>query len=157
MLVYKQHIDQAAYDKLNLDDKKLFKEILAITHLQYNFHDKLTDPLETLWAVYDKLKGEMELGNDNPSIIKQLNGSYGDNADLNVAELKAIMKNLIIHDHPQKTQAAVWATDLDKSIKKVDASTQTEGGRIWAYQPKKKRLSKRLVYRLIPFLTSLSR
>ncbi|GMF27808.1 unnamed protein product [Phytophthora fragariaefolia] len=119
--VYKQHIDQASYDKLSIDDKKLFKEILAITRLQYNFHDKLTDPLETLRAEYDKLKGEMGLGNDNPSIIKQLNGSYGDNTDLNVAELKAIMKYLIIHDRPQKTQAAVWATDLDKSIKKVDA------------------------------------
>ncbi|GMF66337.1 unnamed protein product [Phytophthora lilii] len=71
-LVYKNHIDQAAYDKLSIDDKKLFKEILAITHLQYNFHDKLTDPPETLRAEYDKLKGEMELGNDNPSIIKQL-------------------------------------------------------------------------------------
>ncbi|EGZ20524.1 hypothetical protein PHYSODRAFT_328632 [Phytophthora sojae] len=32
---------------------------------------------------------------------------YGDNSDLNVAELKAIMKNLIIHDRPQKTQAAL--------------------------------------------------
>ncbi|GMF57609.1 unnamed protein product [Phytophthora fragariaefolia] len=75
----------------------------------------------------------------NPRIISSSGGSYGDNADLNVAELKAIMKNLIIHDRPQKTQAAVWATDLDKSIRKVDASTQTEGGRVWAYQPKKKK------------------
>ncbi|GMF16979.1 unnamed protein product [Phytophthora lilii] len=71
-LVYKNNIDQAAYDKLSIDDKKLFKEILAITHLQYNFHDKLTDPLKTLRAECDKLKGEMDLGNDNPSIIKQL-------------------------------------------------------------------------------------
>ncbi|GMF32716.1 unnamed protein product [Phytophthora lilii] len=71
-LVYKNHIGQASYDKLSIDDKKQFKEILAITHLQYNFHDKLTDPLETLRAEYDKLKGEMELGNDNPSTIKQL-------------------------------------------------------------------------------------
>ncbi|KAL7682750.1 hypothetical protein Plhal304r1_c046g0126871 [Plasmopara halstedii] len=74
----------------------------------------------------------------NPRIISSSAGSYGDNADLNVAELKAIMKNLIIHDRPQKTQAAVWATDLDKSIRKVDASTQTEGGRVWAYTSKKK-------------------
>ncbi|GMF35581.1 unnamed protein product [Phytophthora lilii] len=58
-LVYKNHIDQASYDKLSIDDKKPFKEILAISHLQYNFHDKLTDPLETLRAEYDKLKGEM--------------------------------------------------------------------------------------------------
>jgi len=74
----------------------------------------------------------------NPRIISASSGSYGDNADNNVAELKAIMTNLIIHDRPQKTQAAVWATDLDKSIRKVIASTQTEGGRMWAYQPKKK-------------------
>ncbi|GMF46223.1 unnamed protein product [Phytophthora lilii] len=67
----------------------------------------------------------------NPRIISSSGGSYGDNAGLNVAELKSIMKNLIIHDRPQKTQAAVWATDLDKSIRKVDASTQTtEGGRV---------------------------
>ncbi|GMF35672.1 unnamed protein product [Phytophthora lilii] len=145
-LAFKQHIDQSEYDKLSIDDKKLFKEILAITHLQYNLHDQPEDPLDSLRAEYDKLKGELELGNDKLSIIKQLKslsvdisgGSYGDNADLNVAELKAIMKELIIKDRPQKTQTAVWATDLDKSIRKVDASTQTEGGRVWAYQPKKK-------------------
>ncbi|KAG6945984.1 hypothetical protein JG687_00016983 [Phytophthora cactorum] len=71
-LVYKQNIDQPTYDKLSIEEKKIFKEILAITYLQNNFHDKLTDPLETLRAEYDKLKGEIELGNDNPSIIKQL-------------------------------------------------------------------------------------
>ncbi|GMF34199.1 unnamed protein product [Phytophthora lilii] len=77
----------------------------------------------------------------SPRIISSSGGSYGDNADLNVAELKAIMKNLIIHDRPQKTQAAEWATDLDKSIRKVDASTQTtEGGSVWDYQPKKRAL-----------------
>ncbi|EGZ27791.1 hypothetical protein PHYSODRAFT_321527 [Phytophthora sojae] len=74
----------------------------------------------------------------NPRIIASSGGSYGDNSDLNIAELKSIMKNLIIHDRPQQTQAAAWATDLDKSIKKVEAATQTEGGRVWAYQPKKK-------------------
>jgi ribonuclease HI len=74
----------------------------------------------------------------SPRIISSSSGSYGDNADNNVAELKATIWNLIIHDRPQKTQAAVWVTDSDKSIRKVDASTQTEGGRMWAYQPKKK-------------------
>lgn len=71
-LVYKNQIDQDSYDTLNIDDKKLLKEFLAITHLQYNFHDKLTNPLEIFRAEYDKLKGELDLGNDNPSIIKQL-------------------------------------------------------------------------------------
>ncbi|CEG35980.1 hypothetical protein F444_20559 [Plasmopara halstedii] len=52
-------------------------------------------------------------------------GSHGDNADLNAAELKAVMINLFILDRPQKNQAAVWAADLDKSIRKVNESTQT--------------------------------
>ncbi|GMF66470.1 unnamed protein product [Phytophthora lilii] len=71
-LAFKQQIDQSEYDKLSIDDKKLFKKILAITHLQYNFHDQLEDPLDSLRAEYDKLKGELELGNDNSLIIKQL-------------------------------------------------------------------------------------
>ncbi|KAL7688094.1 hypothetical protein Plhal304r1_c020g0073161 [Plasmopara halstedii] len=53
----------------------------------------------------------------NTRIISKSGGSYGDNADLNVAELKAIMKNLIVHDRPQKTQAVVWASDLDRDKK----------------------------------------
>ncbi|KAL7679689.1 hypothetical protein Plhal304r1_c075g0162561 [Plasmopara halstedii] len=73
----------------------------------------------------------------NPRIISSSGGRYGDNADLNVAELKAIMKNLTMHDRPQKSEAAVWATDLDKTLKKMDASTQTEGGKVWAYSNKK--------------------
>ncbi|GMF32135.1 unnamed protein product [Phytophthora lilii] len=71
-LVYKQNIDQNDFDKLTIDDKKMFKKILAITHLRYHFHDKLEDPLQTLRAENDKLKGELELGNDAPRIIKQL-------------------------------------------------------------------------------------
>ncbi|KAL7682117.1 hypothetical protein Plhal304r1_c051g0134111 [Plasmopara halstedii] len=97
----------------------------------------------------------------NTHIIAKAGGSYGDNADLNVAELKAIMKNLVISDRPQKTQPTVWASDLDKralrapdgvfdprqTVKKVNATTQTDGRyhsfaggktQSWAYQPKKK-------------------
>jgi hypothetical protein len=97
-LVYKQNIDQPTYDKLSIEDKKMFKEILAITHLQYNFHDKLTDPLETLRAEYDKLKGEIELGNDNPSIIKQLKSLTVDmysNRLISDSEFKDIIVRLI--------------------------------------------------------------
>ncbi|ETN12898.1 hypothetical protein PPTG_22428 [Phytophthora nicotianae INRA-310] len=71
-LVFKNKLSQEKYDKLSVDDKKLFKEILSITHLQYNFSEQLEDPLESLRMEYDKLKGEVMLGNDNPSILKQL-------------------------------------------------------------------------------------
>jgi len=71
-LVYSGQISQDAYDQLSTDDKRLFKEILHATHVQHCFKDELADPLESLKAEYNKLKGEIELGNDNPSIIKQL-------------------------------------------------------------------------------------
>ncbi|GMF24700.1 unnamed protein product [Phytophthora lilii] len=97
-LTFKQHIDQAEYDKLSIDDKKLFKEILAITHLQYNFHDRVEDPLKFLKAEYDKLKGELELGKDNPSIIKQLKSLSVDrysNRMIDDKEFKEIITRLL--------------------------------------------------------------
>ncbi|RLN26122.1 hypothetical protein BBJ28_00019444 [Nothophytophthora sp. Chile5] len=71
-LVYNQDISQAAYDELSIDDQKLFKEVLAATHIQHAFKDELPDPMSNLRMEYEKLKGELMLGNDNPSIIKQL-------------------------------------------------------------------------------------
>ncbi|GMF09435.1 unnamed protein product [Phytophthora lilii] len=97
-LVYKKNIDQPTYDKLSIEDKKMCEEILAITHLQHNFHDKLTDPLETLRAEYDKLKGEIQLGNDNPSIIKQLKSLTVDmysNRLIDDKEFKEIITRLL--------------------------------------------------------------
>ncbi|GMF32355.1 unnamed protein product [Phytophthora lilii] len=97
-LVYKNQIDQASYDKLSIDDRKLLKEILAITHLQYNFHDQHEDPLDSRRAEYDKLKSERELGNDNPSIIKQLKSLSVDmysNRLISDSELKDIIVRLI--------------------------------------------------------------
>jgi len=97
-LVYKQHIDQESYDKLSINDRKIFKEILDITHLQYHFHDRLDDPLDSLRAEYDKLKGELELGNDNPSIIKQLKSLSIDmysNRLISDSEFRSIITRLI--------------------------------------------------------------
>jgi hypothetical protein len=78
--------------------KKLFKEILGITHLQYNFIDKLPDPLGSLRMEYDKLKGELMLCNDNPSIIKQLKSVAIDmysNKLISDAEFKDIITRLL--------------------------------------------------------------
>ncbi|KAL3666495.1 hypothetical protein V7S43_008128 [Phytophthora oleae] len=71
-LVFRNSISQDKYDHLSINDKRLFKEILEMTHLQYNFDQHLEDPLESLRMEYDKLKGELMLGNNSPSIIKQL-------------------------------------------------------------------------------------
>ncbi|KAJ8523759.1 hypothetical protein ON010_g17359 [Phytophthora cinnamomi] len=77
-LVFRNDISQEKYDKLSIDDKKLFKEILEMTHLQYNFDQNLEDPLESLRMEYDKVKGELMLGNTNPSILKQLKMSFNE-------------------------------------------------------------------------------
>jgi hypothetical protein len=71
-LVYDSKLSQDAFDKLNIEDKRLFKEVLTATHINNTFRDDLPDPLNTIRAEYDKLKGEVLLGNDNPSIITQL-------------------------------------------------------------------------------------
>jgi hypothetical protein len=71
-LLYKTSISQAALDKLSVEDQQLFKEILQVTHIEHAFRDELPDPLITLKMEYDKPKGELLMGNDNPSILKQL-------------------------------------------------------------------------------------
>lgn len=75
----------------------------------------------------------------NPRIISQSAGGCGDVADLNIAELKSIMKNLIIRERPQTTQAAVWAeAKIPKTADASTQTTQTSGGRVWLYGHKKK-------------------
>lgn len=71
-LVHEGTISQAAYDKLPIDDKKIFREIINATHLQGQFGGQLADPIDSLKAEFNKLRGELILGNDNPSLIKQL-------------------------------------------------------------------------------------
>ncbi|ETL78265.1 hypothetical protein L917_20903, partial [Phytophthora nicotianae] len=71
-LIYDKEVDQEAYNKLPMDDKRLFHEILRITHIQYEFKNPLQDPREALKQEYIKLKGEIMLGNDNPEIVKEL-------------------------------------------------------------------------------------
>ncbi|KAL7686415.1 hypothetical protein Plhal304r1_c027g0091371 [Plasmopara halstedii] len=51
----------------------------------------------------------------NPRITSSSAGSYGDNADNNVAELKAIMKNLIIHDRPQNSGSCMGLISISQS------------------------------------------
>jgi hypothetical protein len=81
----------------------------------------------------------------NSRIIAGSNGQYGERADQNLAELRAIMKGLIIRERKQSTQAeaevssnAAPLTTWSSSSKKSDASTQT-GGRIWAHSQTRKK------------------
>jgi len=96
-LVYNKNINQAAYDRLSIEDQKQFKEILRITHI-HAFRDELPDPLGSQRMEYDKLKGELMLDNDNPSILKQLKVITVDmysNKLISDAEFKDIITRLL--------------------------------------------------------------
>ncbi|KAE9282687.1 hypothetical protein PR003_g27341 [Phytophthora rubi] len=138
-LVYKQTISQDEYDKLSVDDRQLFKEILQVTHIEHAFRDELPDPLSTLKMEYDKLKGELLVGNDNPSILKQLKIVT---ADQNLTELKAIMKDILVKERPTGYATAIWA-DNKPTTATVSTQTAPAGGRLWAktgvYGPRKKK------------------
>ncbi|KAE9106521.1 hypothetical protein PF006_g21346 [Phytophthora fragariae] len=138
-LVYKQTISQDEYDKLSVDDRQLFNEILQVTHIEHAFRDELPDPLSTLKMEYDKLKGELLMGNDNPSILKQLKIVT---ADQNLTELKAIMKDILVKERPTGYTTAIWA-DNKPTTATVSTQTAPAGGRLWAktgvYGPRKKK------------------
>ncbi|GLE06260.1 hypothetical protein PINS_up015507 [Pythium insidiosum] len=69
-----QHdINQQTYNGLSISDKRLFHEILRLTHLQHQFSTPLADPMETLQAEFDKLRSQViGLGNSNPNAIREL-------------------------------------------------------------------------------------
>ncbi|KAE9114970.1 hypothetical protein PF005_g24415 [Phytophthora fragariae] len=121
-LMYKQTIRQDEYDKLSVDDRQLFKEILQVTHIEHAFRDELPDPLSTLKMEYDKLKGELLVGNDNPSILKQL--------------------KIVTKERPTGYVTAIWA-DNKPTTATVSTQTAPAGGRLWAktgvYGPRKKK------------------
>ncbi|ETI39247.1 hypothetical protein L914_21526 [Phytophthora nicotianae] len=71
-LVFDGRIDEQMYEALSMDDKRVFHELLRITHTQHSFRDPIKDPRDVLKQEYVKLKGEVMLGNNNPSIIREL-------------------------------------------------------------------------------------
>lgn len=71
-LVYDGITNNQKYEKLVHDDKQIFHEIIKACHLEYKTREKLQEPTEHLVAEYNKLRGEIALGNDSKSILKEL-------------------------------------------------------------------------------------
>lgn len=81
----------------------------------------------------------------NSRIIASSNGQYDGRADHNISELKAIMKGLTIRERPSTNQANFEPSVRTQAMpmtwaKKVESSTQTSGGRVWAGQKKTKQV-----------------
>jgi len=97
-LVYESKLNQDQFDSMTIEDQRLFKEVLTATHVNNTFRDTLPDPLNNLKVEYDKLKGELLLGNDNPSIISQLKTLVVEmfaNKLIDSHEFKHVIANLI--------------------------------------------------------------
>ncbi|GMF12177.1 unnamed protein product [Phytophthora lilii] len=74
----------------------------------------------------------------DPKLISKPGGLYNLQADQNLAELKSIMKDIIVNERPSSSKPSPW-TDLTVPTKK-DASTNTtvsssSGDREYAYPP----------------------
>ena len=70
-LAYDGHINHNMYDRLDLEDKEIYNEVLKASKLDLSLK-KWSDPVETLKSEFDKLRGELLLGNDNPHIRSRL-------------------------------------------------------------------------------------
>ena len=68
--VFEDRIDQPLYDALDVDDQTIFSELLRATRIQNTLKDGWKNPKESLKARFDKLQGELELGND--SVLSEL-------------------------------------------------------------------------------------
>ena len=68
--VFDDHINQQLYDTLEVDDQTIFSELLKATRIQNTLKDGWANPKEALKARYDKLLGELNLGND--SVVPEL-------------------------------------------------------------------------------------
>jgi predicted TIM-barrel fold metal-dependent hydrolase len=65
----------------------------------------------------------------NTNIISKTNGLYAQQAQKNLKELKAIMKNLIKNTPKDDT---IWGSDKTATIKSSSSSQTQAGGNLWA-------------------------
>ncbi|CEG49430.1 uncharacterized protein PHALS_07194 [Plasmopara halstedii] len=84
-LVFEGNINQKLYETLDHSEKIKFFKLLKLTHLYYSNKSILEDPNNRLIQEFNKLRGEVALGNDNPELIKELK-----NLLIDMHELKLI-------------------------------------------------------------------
>ncbi|GMF40161.1 unnamed protein product [Phytophthora lilii] len=97
-LLYNDNISQQAYRALPIEDQRVFYEIVKKTHVGYTLQTPMEDPRLTLRAEFDKLRGEIALGNDNPDMLRELYRLATDMFEqkmINSNEFKSIMSALL--------------------------------------------------------------
>ena len=94
--VFEDHIDQELYDSLDVDDQTIFSELLRATRIQNTLKDGWKNPKEALKARFDKLQGEVELGNDSvlPELKKTLVDMFSQNM-ISDKQFKELFEHLL--------------------------------------------------------------
>jgi len=94
--VYDDHINQELYDKLDVDDQHIFSELLKATRIQHTLKDGWLSPKENLKARYDKLVGELHLGNESviPELKKTLIDMYAEKM-ISSKDFKNLLENIL--------------------------------------------------------------
>ena len=75
LMIYEDRFDNNLYNELSMEDKKIFDELVKQSKLQYDTRFKLHEyknPIQMLKEEYEKLTGEINIGNNNPELIKKL-------------------------------------------------------------------------------------
>jgi hypothetical protein len=99
-MIYNDRFDEPMYRELPMADKKIFDELVQQTKLQYDTRFKLhayKNPVQLLREEYNKLTGEMNIGNDNPDIRKKLKSVVVElfmNKVLGEADFKRLIEEL---------------------------------------------------------------
>jgi len=97
-LLFNDNINQQSYQALPIEDQRVFYEIVRKTHVDHTLQTPMVDPRITLKAEFDKLCGEISLGNDNPEMMKELYRLATDMFDqkmISKSEFKSIMSALL--------------------------------------------------------------
>jgi hypothetical protein len=71
-LLYNDNISQQSYRAMSIDDQRVFHEVVKKTHIDHTLMEPMVDPRYALRAEFDKLRGELALGNDNPDMLREL-------------------------------------------------------------------------------------
>jgi hypothetical protein len=97
-LLYNDNISQQSYRSLSVEDQRVFYEIVQKTHVNHTLQTPMIDPQIELKAEFDKLRGEIALGNDNPDMLRELYRLATDMFEQKMItnkEFKSIMSALI--------------------------------------------------------------
>ncbi|GMF28380.1 unnamed protein product [Phytophthora lilii] len=126
-LLYNDNINQQAYRALSIDDQRVFYEIVKKTHVEHTLQTPMADPRLTLRAEFDKMRGEIALGNDNPDMLRELYRLATDMFEQKMLSSKEFRMKDPVVDTPKQHPSPDWIHG------------KKAGATVWANEPKERK------------------